>query len=68
MNTLVFCLDKYENECKMWNDIKETLRILTYNGYIIKFYCDEPSLGIYCIQYDTTPELSGRELVLEEIE
>lgn len=63
MNNLVFCSDNYENEIEMWNDIKEALRILTHNDYIIKFYCDEHSLGIYCIQYNAAPELSGKELV-----
>lgn len=70
MNSLVFSKDSYEgNTEKMWKDMQDTLRILTDNDYMVKFYCDERGLGIYVIEYDyADPALGGKELVWEDIE
>lgn len=40
----------------MFDDISKFMRILVKNGYMCKFYCDEPSLEIYVIQFDYKDE------------
>ena len=70
-NSISFCLDSYKNKytkiedarTEMFNDISKFLRILTKNGYMCKFYCDEPNLEIYVIQFDyKNEEMCGGSL------
>lgn len=70
MNSLVFSKDTYDDNMeKMWEDMRDTLRILTNNDYMVKFYCDEKGIGIYVIEYDyADPALGGEELVWRVIE
>lgn len=65
---MVFAKCNYKDENEMWEDIKSFLRILTKNEQIVKFYCDEPALGIYCVEYESEPELSGKSLEWVEVE
>lgn len=51
VNTITFCREDFESENEMWNDIMLTLKILS-RKYIAVFRCDEPSLGIYVIEYN----------------
>lgn len=63
-NTICFSLDSYINKhleiedarCQMFDDISKFMRILVKNGYMCKFYCDEPGLEIYVIQFDYKDE------------
>lgn len=70
MNSLVFSKDTYDDNMeKMWEDMRDTLRILTNNDYMVKFYCDEKGIGIYVIEYDYADSaLGGEELVWRVIE
>ena len=49
---LVISLGRYKNEDEMWSDIASALRIITKNGNIATFRCDESGLGIYVIEYN----------------
>lgn len=63
-NTICFSLDSYKNKYleiedarrEMFDDISKFMRILVKNEYMCKFYCDEPSLEIYVIQFDYKDE------------
>lgn len=70
MNSLVFSKDAYDDNMeKMWDDMRDTLRILTNNDYMVKFSCDEKGLGIYVIEYDYADSaLCEKELVWKVVE
>ena len=55
VNEFVFCLDDYnycdDPEKEMWEDIAQELNLLTKNGYVCTFECEER--GIYVIQYSS---------------
>ena len=63
-NSICFSLDSYKNKyletedarSEMFDDISKFMRILVKNGYVCKFYCDEPGLEIYVIQFDYKDE------------
>lgn len=68
MSEITFCKTEYESEKEMWEDITSLIKILT-RGYVVKFWCDEKSLGIYCLEFDyADPVLAKKELVWEDIE
>lgn len=53
VNELSFCVDCYAgDDVAMWNDIRDTLKILTKNDYEAQVYCDCASRGVYIIKYD----------------
>ena len=64
----VFCPDDYKeydehtredsvNECKMWEDIQEFIRLAIKNGYQCRIWCDSYSI---CVDYNYLDEsLSG---------
>jgi len=52
---LIFDSSKYESKELFWKTIGEQLNILTNEGYEILFSADEPSLGIYRLQYAHDP-------------
>ena len=63
VNEVVFVKERYDKESDMWADILAQMKILTTNDYVIKFYCDEAGLGIYCLEYDRKdPQLCDRHL------
>ena len=53
-NSICICRDNYKDEYDMWADISDFLRILIQNSQEVKFYCDEPGLGHYVIEYNYT--------------
>lgn len=63
-NSICFSLDRYKNRYleeedarrQMFDDISKFMRILVKNEYMCKFYCDEPNLEIYVIQFDYKDE------------
>lgn len=76
-NTICFSLDSYKNKYleiedarrKMFDDISKFMHILVKNEYMCKFYCDEPSLEIYVIQFDyKDKEMCGGSLEWEYCE
>lgn len=52
-NEITFDIENYAgNETEMFADIGKVLKILTNNGYVCTFACDEPGLQIYVIKFD----------------
>ena len=52
-NEITFCLEDYAgNETEMFAEIARVLEILTKNGYVCTFACDEPGLQIYVIEFE----------------
>lgn len=69
MNEITFDKTEYESEKDMWGDIADVIKILTRAGYVVKFWCDEKPLGIYCLEFDyADPALAKKELVWEDNE
>lgn len=69
MSEITFDKTEYESEEEMWKDIFALIKILTHTDYVMKFWCDEKSLGIYCLEFDyTDPALAKKELIWEEVE
>jgi hypothetical protein len=69
MNEMTFDKTGYESEKEMWEDITSLIKILTRAGYVMKFWCDEKALGIYCLQFDYADQaLANKELVWEDNE
>mgnify|MGYP006972485316 CR=1 FL=1 len=67
MNEIAFDKSEYESEEQMWADISNVMQILTRTGYVMKFWCDEKSFGIYCLEFDyADPMLAKKELVWED--
>lgn len=63
MNEITFDKTNYESEKEMWEDITSLIKILDHAGYSIKFWCDEKSLGIYCLEFDYTgPHISEERI------
>lgn len=58
-NEMVFCLDHYDDEKEMWDDVGQFIRILTTNGYVCTARADEPGLGVYALDYDYADEEMG---------
>lgn len=63
-NSICFNIDSYKNKyleiedarSEMFDDISKFMSILVKNGYMCKFYCDEPYLENYVIQFDYKDE------------
>ena len=56
-NQIVFSIEDYDgNSTEMFADIGKTLKILTNNGYICTFLCDEPAFQIYVVEFDYKDE------------
>lgn len=56
-NEITFTIEDYEgNATEMFADIGKVLKILTKNGYVCTFDCDEPGLQIYVIEFDYEDE------------
>lgn len=69
MSEITFDKTEYESEKEMWEDISSLIKILTRAGYVMKFWCDEKSLGIYRLEFDyAAPEIAKKELVWEDFE
>lgn len=69
MNTITFCKEYYGSEDEMWKDIQALVKILTRADYVMKFYCDEPELGIYVLEFDSRDEgIATKTLVWEDID
>lgn len=52
-NQIAFDIESYAgNETEMFADIGKVLKILTKNGYVCTFICDEPAFQIYVIKFD----------------
>lgn len=69
MSEITFDKTEYESEKEMWEDITSLIKILTRAGYVMKFWCDEKSLGIYCLEFDyADPALAKKKLIWEDIE
>lgn len=67
MSEITFDKSEYESEEQMWNDISSVMQILIRTGYVMKFWCDEKPLGIYCLEFDyADPVLARKELVWED--
>ena len=59
-NEVVFDLENYNGGVtEMFTDIGRVLKILTNNGYICTFRCDEPAFQIYIIEFDYMDEEMG---------
>lgn len=50
--SITFAKNNYDNEEQMWDDIRDTLRILSKQDYQFKFYCDEQGVGVYVLQFN----------------
>lgn len=59
---MVFCKDRYKSEMDMWDDITAFLQMLMLNEYVAVIRCDEPGLGIYCIDYGYADPQMGCDL------
>ena len=69
MSAITFDKTEYDSEKEMWEDITSLIKVLTRAGYVMKFWCDEKSLGIYCLEFDyAAPVLAKKELIWEDIE
>ena len=66
MNEITFQKDEYESEKMMWDDISNVMQILTRAGYVMKFWCDEKGLGIYCLEFDYEDEGIARKCLVWE--
>ena len=56
-NEIAFDLSNYDGgETEMFADIGKMLKILTKNGYVCTFTCDEPAFEIYVIEFDYQDE------------
>lgn len=56
-NEIAFGIENYEgNETEMFRDIGRVLKILTNNGYVCTFTCDEPAFQIYVVEFDYQDE------------
>lgn len=63
-NSICFSIDSYKNKYleiedarrEMFDDISKFMSILVKIGYMCKFYCDEPCLENYVIQFDYKDE------------
>lgn len=56
-NEIAFNIEDYEgSEVEMFADIGRVLKILTKNGYICTFSCDEPAFQIYVVEFDYQDE------------
>lgn len=56
-NQIAFDIENYAgNETEMFADIGRVLKILTNNGYVCTFTCDEPAFQIYVIEFDYQDE------------
>ena len=56
-NEIAFSIEDYDgNETEMFAAIGKTLKILTKNGYICTFSCDEPAFQTYVIEFDYEDE------------
>lgn len=52
-NEITFSIEDYGgSETEMFADIGKVLKILTNNGYVCTFTCDEPGFQIYVIEFD----------------
>lgn len=52
-NEITFNIQDYDgSETEMFSDIGRVLKILTKNGYVCTFSCDEPAFQIYVIEFD----------------
>ena len=62
VNELV--LTKEDHGDKLFEVMSDALKVLLNSGYVCKVRNDEPSLGIYVIEYESDdPELTAVELV-----
>lgn len=69
MSEIIFDKTEYESEKGMWEDITSLIKILTHAGYVMKFWCEEKALGIYCLEFDYADSvLAKKELVWEDNE
>lgn len=51
--TIVFDKECYENdEYMLFQDLLSVMKCLIKNGYSVLVDCDEPSLGIYTLEYN----------------
>ena len=56
-NQITFSIEDYAgNKTEMFADIGNVLKILTKNGYVCTFFCDEPGLQIYVVEFDYTDD------------
>ena len=59
-NQIAFDFENYAGcaspETEMFADIGKMLKILTKNGYVCTFTCDEPAFEIYVIEFDYQDE------------
>lgn len=53
VNTLVICKKCYNSEKEFYEEIKETIKVLLNNEYIMTVRYDEKNLGIVVIEYDS---------------
>lgn len=64
MKVNLIVLTKEDHGDKLFEVMGELLKILTTSGYVCKVRVDEPSFGIYVIEYDyDDPKLTSTELV-----
>lgn len=67
VNELVLTRDDHGD--KLFEVMGEVLKVLTTSGYVCKVRADEPSLGIYVIEYDyDSPEMASYDLVWIDLE
>ena len=50
--SITFAKNNYDNEEQMWDDIRDTIRILSKQDYQFKFCCDEQGVGVYVLQFN----------------
>lgn len=50
--SITFAKNNYDSEEQMWDDIRDTIRILSKQGYQFKFYCDGQGIGIYVLEFN----------------
>ena len=62
VNELV--LTREDHGDKLFEVMSNALKVLLSSGYVCKVRADEPSFGIYVIEYESdNPELTTKELV-----
>ena len=56
-NQIAFNIEDYDgNSTEMFADIGKVLKILTKNGYVCTFTCDEPAFEIYVVEFEYKDE------------
>lgn len=60
-NTLVLCKSKYNSEYEFWDVVKQAIKLLLDEEYIItvRYDANEKNLGVICIDYNPADQSFG---------